>query len=62
MASPSLDSRPVAGREVVPEPRPHLTWDGEGRVNHIKMIKRQMSGRAGLTLLRKRVLLTAAGR
>jgi transposase len=31
----------------------------EGRVNHIKMIKRQMSGRAGLPLLRKRVLLTA---
>ncbi|MFD8563405.1 ISL3 family transposase [Streptosporangium canum] len=34
----------------------------EGRVNHIKMIKRQMFGRAGLPLLRKRVLLTAAGR
>lgn len=32
----------------------------EGRVNHIKMIKRQMFGRAGLALLRKRVLLTAA--
>jgi transposase len=31
----------------------------EGRVNHIKMIKRQMFGRAGLPLLRKRVLLTA---
>ena len=31
----------------------------EGRVNHIKMIKRQMLGRAGLPLLRKRVLLTA---
>jgi hypothetical protein len=30
----------------------------EGRVN-LKMIKRQMSGRAGLPLLRKRVLLTA---
>jgi hypothetical protein len=30
----------------------------EGRVNHIKMIKRQMFGRAGLPLLRKRVLLT----
>jgi hypothetical protein len=30
----------------------------EGRVNHIKMIKRQMFGRAGLSLLRKRVLLT----
>ncbi|MET8755923.1 transposase [Streptomyces sp. NPDC004667] len=32
----------------------------EGRVNHIKMIKRQMFGRARLPLLRKRVLLTAA--
>ena len=31
----------------------------EGRVNHIKMIKRQMFGRADLPLLRKRVLLTA---
>jgi transposase len=31
----------------------------EDRVNHIKMIKRQMFGRAGLPLLRKRVLLTA---
>ncbi|MER7952803.1 ISL3 family transposase [Streptomyces sp. NPDC096079] len=32
----------------------------EGRVHHIKMIKRQMFGRAKLPLLRKRVLLTAA--
>ncbi|MFI5642942.1 transposase [Streptomyces goshikiensis] len=32
----------------------------EGRVNHIKMIKRQMFGRAKLPLLRKRVLLPAA--
>ncbi|MFB7311917.1 transposase [Streptomyces sp. NPDC056192] len=32
----------------------------EGRVNHIKMIKRQMFGRAKLPLLRKRVLLTGA--
>lgn len=32
----------------------------EGRVNHIKMIKRQMSGRAKLPLLLKRVLLAAA--
>ncbi|WP_308380170.1 ISL3 family transposase [Streptomyces sp. ISL-43] len=31
----------------------------EGRVNHIKMVKRQMFGRAKLSLLRKRVLLTA---
>ena len=39
-----------------------LTWSSgpvEGRVNYIKMIKRQMFGRAGLPLLRKRVLLTA---
>jgi transposase len=32
----------------------------EDRVNHLKMIKRQMFGRAGLPLLRRRVLLTAA--
>ena len=39
-----------------------LPWSSgpvEGRVNHIRMIKRQMFGRAGLPLLRKRVLLTA---
>jgi hypothetical protein len=30
----------------------------EGRVNHIKIIKRQMFGRAGLLLPRKRILLT----
>jgi transposase len=40
-----------------------MNWSSgpvEGRVNHIiKMIKRQMFGRAGLSLLRKRVLLTA---
>ncbi|MEV6305345.1 transposase [Actinoplanes sp. NPDC051861] len=30
----------------------------EGNVNRIKMIKRQMYGRAGFDLLRKRVLLT----
>lgn len=29
----------------------------EGHVNRIKMLKRQMFGRAGFTLLRKRVLL-----
>ncbi|MFI0766158.1 hypothetical protein ACH4TQ_14935 [Streptomyces sp. NPDC021218] len=29
----------------------------EGQVNRIKMLKRQMFGRAGLALLRKRVLL-----
>jgi transposase len=40
-----------------------MRWNSgpvEGRVNHIKMIKRQMFGRAGLPLLRKRILLTAA--
>ncbi|MGH3211454.1 MAG: transposase [Trebonia sp.] len=31
----------------------------EGRVNHTKLIKRQLFGRAGLPFLRKRVLLTA---
>jgi transposase len=39
-----------------------MTWSSgpvEGRVNHIKMVKRQMFGRASLPLLRKRVLLTA---
>ena len=39
-----------------------MTWNSgpvEGRVNHIKMVKRQMLGRASLPLLRKRVLLTA---
>ena len=39
-----------------------MSWSSgpvEGRVNHIKMIKRQVFGRAGLPLLRKRVLLTA---
>jgi len=34
----------------------------EGRVNYIKMIKRQMFERAGLPRLRKRVLLTAQDR
>ncbi|WP_416237499.1 ISL3 family transposase [Streptomyces sp. NBC_00162] len=37
-----------------------LTWNSgvvEGHVNRIKMLKRQMFGRAGFTLLRKRVLL-----
>jgi len=38
---------------------PRSSGPVEGRVNHIKMIKRQMFGRAGVPLLRKRVLLTA---
>ncbi|HEY9368295.1 MAG TPA: hypothetical protein VIU94_07580, partial [Streptomyces sp.] len=38
-----------------------LPWSSgvvEGHVNRIKMLKRQMHGRAGFDLLRKRVLLT----
>ena len=36
---------------------PHSSGAVEGSVNRIKMIKRQMYGRANLDLLRKRVLL-----
>ncbi|MFF2385698.1 transposase [Streptomyces sp. NPDC058108] len=39
-----------------------LPWDSgvvEGHVNRIKMLKRQMFGRAGFALLRKRVLLAS---
>ncbi|MFD7499233.1 transposase [Streptomyces sp. NPDC059832] len=39
-----------------------LPWNSgvvEGHVNRIKMLKRQMFGRAGFALLRKRVLLTS---
>ncbi len=32
----------------------------EGQVNKLKMLKRQMYGRAGLPLLRQRMLATAA--
>jgi transposase len=35
----------------------HSSGAVEGNVNRIKMIKRQMHGRAGFGLLRKRVLL-----
>lgn len=38
-----------------------LPWSSgtvEGHVNRIKMLKRQMCGRAGFTLLRKRILLS----
>nr|WP_257133072.1 transposase [Streptomyces sp. ms184] len=38
-----------------------LPWSSgtvEGHVNRIKMLKRQMCGRAGFTVLRKRVLLS----
>nr|WP_143235245.1 ISL3 family transposase [Actinoplanes atraurantiacus] len=36
---------------------PHSSGPVEGNINRLKMIKRQMFGRAGLDLLRKRVLL-----
>lgn len=36
---------------------PHSSGAVEGIINRLKMIKRQMFGRAGLDLLRKRVLL-----
>jgi transposase len=37
---------------------PHNSGPVEGNINRIKMIKRQMYGRANLDLLRKRILLT----
>ena len=37
---------------------PYSSGPVEGNINRLKMIKRQMFGRASLTLLRKRVLLT----
>jgi transposase len=37
---------------------PHSSGKVEGHVNRIKMIKRQMYGRAKPDLLRKRILLT----
>ena len=36
---------------------PHSSGAVEGNINRLKMIKRQMFGRAGLDLLRKRVVL-----
>jgi transposase len=38
---------------------PYSSGAVEGTVNRIKMLKRQMYGRASFDLLRKRVLLTA---
>ncbi len=38
---------------------PHSSGSVEGNVNRIKMIKRQMYGRANFDLLRKRILLAA---
>jgi transposase len=53
----------VTGSTSTPSPRGlTMSWSSgpaQGRVNHIKMIKRQMFGRAGLPLPRKHVLLTA---
>ena len=39
---------------------PYSSGTMEGNVNKIKMIKRQMFGRAGFPLLRKRVILHPA--
>lgn len=36
---------------------PHSSGPVEGTINRLKMLKRQMFGRANLDLLRKRVLL-----
>jgi transposase len=36
---------------------PHSNGPTEGVVNKIKLLKRQMYGRAGFALLRKRILL-----
>ncbi|MEW1661115.1 hypothetical protein [Streptomyces sp. NPDC093707] len=47
------------GAVVVGLSLPFSSGAVEGQVNRIKMLKRQMFGRAGLDLLRKRVLLTA---
>ncbi|MFJ9381395.1 transposase [Streptomyces sp. NPDC101455] len=41
---------------------PHSSGVAEGRVTDLKMIKRQMAGRAGIRLLRKRVILVAHSR
>lgn len=41
---------------------PHNSGVIEGRVTDLKLIKRQMGGRAGISLLRKRVILVAHSR
>ena len=38
---------------------PYSSGAVEGHVNRIKMLKRQMYGRAGFDLLRKRILLSS---
>lgn len=40
---------------------PHSSGPVEGTVNRIKMLKRQIYGRANFDLLRKRVLIRQAG-
>lgn len=47
--------RPVTARP--PSPRAVAGWSSKAHVNRIKMLKRQMLGRAGFDLLRNRVLL-----
>jgi transposase len=37
---------------------PHSSGAAEGHVNRIKILKRQMYGRTGFDLLRKRILLS----
>ncbi|WP_218137676.1 ISL3 family transposase [Streptomyces sp. 2131.1] len=59
--SPHLRQRPGT-RPYRGHRRADLPWSSgvvEGHVNRIKMLKRQMYGRAGFTLLRKRVLLAS---
>lgn len=41
---------------------PYNSGVAEGRITDLKMIKRQMAGRAGIPLLRKRVILVAHSR
>ncbi|MFJ8313927.1 MULTISPECIES: transposase [unclassified Streptomyces] len=41
---------------------PYSSGAAEGRITDLKMIKRQMAGRAGIRLLRKRVILVAHSR
>jgi transposase len=41
---------------------PHSSGVAEGRVTDLKLVKRQMAGRAGIRLLRKRVIPVAHSR
>ncbi|GAA4246886.1 hypothetical protein [Azospirillum formosense] len=43
--------------KVLPIIRRQVIGQAEGQVNKLKLIKRQMYGRAGFDLLRRRVLL-----